>query len=343
MVTGRCWRSMPESWHWAEQRRGLSAPGPPRILGPEEGAGRNDDTPDWIAVDWGTSNLRAWACARTAPCCARPLRQGHGQALARGVRAHLRELIAAGPRGNGRPRSASSPAAWSAPARAGSRRPTPPSRASRSTRASPARPPAPDRDVGIIPGLSQAEPARRHARGGDQGRGLPRPEPWLGRRSSSATRHSPQIGIQVAARRGSWASHLAHVRAPSPALSGHTPCSATGHHRIGWDDWTAFLAGRADGLVKPEALAARLFSRAPSRFSKGLRPEAAKSRLSGLLIGTDLAAAKGWWLGQRGLPPGRRRARRTWRCARPQGVPARDRRRRGRDARGPLSALEEKP
>ena len=44
---------------------------------------------------------------------------------------------------------------------------------------------------------------------------------------------------------------------------------------------------------------ARLFSLRAEGLIAGLSPDAARARLSGLLIGTELAGAKPYWLGQR--------------------------------------------
>ena len=65
----------------------------------------------------------------------------------------------------------------------------------------------------------------------------------------------------------------------------------------GWDD-AAFDAGLSDALSRPERIAAHLFSLRAEGLVDGLAPASARARLSGLLIGTELAAAKPYWLGQ---------------------------------------------
>ena len=65
----------------------------------------------------------------------------------------------------------------------------------------------------------------------------------------------------------------------------------------GWDD-AAFDAAVSDALSRPERLGARLFSLRAEGLLAGLAPAAARARLSGLLIGTELAAARSYWLGQ---------------------------------------------
>ncbi len=61
----------------------------------------------------------------------------------------------------------------------------------------------------------------------------------------------------------------------------------------------AFLEAVSDALSKPENTAAALFSIRAGSLLTGLSPQAARARLSGLLIGMELAAARPWWLGTR--------------------------------------------
>ncbi|WP_373295398.1 2-dehydro-3-deoxygalactonokinase [Neogemmobacter tilapiae] len=65
----------------------------------------------------------------------------------------------------------------------------------------------------------------------------------------------------------------------------------------GWDD-AAFDQGVSDALSRPERLAAMLFRLRAEGLLNGLSGDAAKARLSGLLIGAELAAARPYWLGQ---------------------------------------------
>ena len=63
-------------------------------------------------------------------------------------------------------------------------------------------------------------------------------------------------------------------------------------------DQTAFAGAIADALTRPQALAAQLFGLHAGSLIAGLRPATARARLSGLLIGVELAAARPYWLGQ---------------------------------------------
>ena len=65
----------------------------------------------------------------------------------------------------------------------------------------------------------------------------------------------------------------------------------------GWDD-TAFDAGLSDALSRPDRIAARLFSLRAEGLLHGMTAAEARARLSGLLIGIELAGAKPYWLGQ---------------------------------------------
>ncbi|MGL6210776.1 MAG: 2-dehydro-3-deoxygalactonokinase, partial [Paracoccaceae bacterium] len=65
----------------------------------------------------------------------------------------------------------------------------------------------------------------------------------------------------------------------------------------GFDD-EAFDTALSDAVSRPEKIAARLFSLRAEGLVAGLTPQAARARLSGLLIGIELAAARPYWLGQ---------------------------------------------
>ena len=64
-----------------------------------------------------------------------------------------------------------------------------------------------------------------------------------------------------------------------------------------WDD-TSFQSAINDALTNPANIAAKLFSLRAEGLTGGDQTPSAKARLSGLLIGLELAAAKPYWLGQ---------------------------------------------
>ncbi len=65
----------------------------------------------------------------------------------------------------------------------------------------------------------------------------------------------------------------------------------------GWSD-DAFADAVTEAMAKPEMLASRLFSIRAEGLLRGPDPAAASARLSGLLIGAELAASRPYWLGR---------------------------------------------
>ena len=65
----------------------------------------------------------------------------------------------------------------------------------------------------------------------------------------------------------------------------------------GWDR-DAFAEGVDDTLSKPENLASRLFGLRARDLLEERDPDVTRAHLSGLLIGAELAAARAYWLGQ---------------------------------------------
>ncbi|NDR59167.1 2-dehydro-3-deoxygalactonokinase [Aliiruegeria sabulilitoris] len=80
------------------------------------------------------------------------------------------------------------------------------------------------------------------------------------------------------------------------AISSHTVL----RHSVQTDDWddAAFAEAVDDAVSRPEKLAARLFSLRAEGLLSEQPAGRAKARLSGLLIGAELAATRPYWLGQ---------------------------------------------
>lgn len=72
-------------------------------------------------------------------------------------------------------------------------------------------------------------------------------------------------------------------------------------HSIAQDGWdaAAFKEAIDDAITKPSAIAGRLFSIRSEAILSDLSPETARARLSGYLIGLELGAARQYWLGQK--------------------------------------------
>jgi 2-dehydro-3-deoxygalactonokinase len=66
------------------------------------------------------------------------------------------------------------------------------------------------------------------------------------------------------------------------------------------DGWSEpdFLEAVEDGLARPDRVPARLFPLRAEALLHGLAPERARARLSGLLVGAELASARPYWLGR---------------------------------------------
>ena len=80
------------------------------------------------------------------------------------------------------------------------------------------------------------------------------------------------------------------------AISAHTVL----RHSVDTTEWedAAFERAVEEGYSRPERLSARLFSLRAEGLLDGLAAGAARARLSGLLIGAELASARPYWLGQ---------------------------------------------
>ncbi len=65
----------------------------------------------------------------------------------------------------------------------------------------------------------------------------------------------------------------------------------------GWDDG-AFETAISEAISRPESVAAKLFGLRAASLVGDQSDEAARARLSGLLIGLELAATRPYWLGQ---------------------------------------------
>ncbi|MGV8953463.1 MAG: 2-dehydro-3-deoxygalactonokinase [Cypionkella sp.] len=248
--------------------------------------------PDWIAVDWGTSNLRAWAMGATGVLAEASSEAGMGTLARDGFEPALLDLIGAW--------LTEAPMPVIACGMVGARQ----GWAEAPYRAVPCKPVAkgdllsvltldPRLQVRIVPGLKQPNPA-------DVMRGE---EVQI----AGALALMPDFDgiLCLPGTHSKWAHISAgEVVSFQTFMTGEMFALLAGQsvlrHGIGagWDD-AAFDTGVSDALSRPEKLAARLFTLRAEGLLAGLTPDAARARLSGLLIGCELAAAKPYWLGQR--------------------------------------------
>lgn len=249
--------------------------------------------PAWIAVDWGTSNLRAWAMSWDGTVLAEASsdegmgklsRDGFEPALVRLIAPWLAErppVVACGMVGSRQ--------GWcEAPYRTVPCTPLDMA----------AQVQAPTTDlrlkVSIAPGLKQTSPADVMRGEETQIAGALRLMPGYDGVLCLPGTHSKWVHISA----GEVVSFQTFMTGEMFALLSDASVLRHGMQGGGWDD-AAFDAAVSDALSKPEKLGARLFSLRAEGLIAGLSPQAARARLSGLLIGTELAAAKPYWLGQR--------------------------------------------
>ena len=238
---------------------------------------------EWIAADWGTSRLRVWGMRGGEPVWHRASEQGMG-ALAPdefepALRALLPEsappVIACGMVGARQgwvevPYAAVPCAPLGAPIRAPGRL-----------------------DVCILPGLSQASPPDVMRGEETQIAGLVAVEPGFDGVACLPGTHTKwaRIGAgEVVGFRTAMTGEIFALLSERSVLR-HSVSAAE-------QDDDAFAEALSDALARPEALAAALFSIRAGSLLNGTPPEASRARLSGLLIGAELAALRPWWLGQ---------------------------------------------
>jgi 2-dehydro-3-deoxygalactonokinase len=249
-------------------------------------------TADWIAVDWGSSNLRAWAMAPDGGVLAEAAAGTGAVGLApEAFEPALLALVApwlgdartdvvvcgmAGARGG-----------WiEAPYAAV---PCPPAPAAFAR--------APTRDprlaVRILPGLRQDRPADVMRGEETQIAGLLAGEPGFDGVACLPGTHTKWCHLKA----GEVVSFASYMTGEIFAL---LAAQSVLRKTVGADGWSDpdFAEAVEDGLARPDRVAARLFGLRAEALLHGLAPERARARLSGLLIGAELAGARPYWLGR---------------------------------------------
>jgi 2-dehydro-3-deoxygalactonokinase len=246
---------------------------------------------DWIAVDWGTSNLRAWAVGRDGGILheasspqgmAKLTREEFEPALLALVGGWLAEgrktlVVACGMVG----------------ARQGwievpySEAPCPPASAqsARSPQTS-----DPRLDVRIIAGVMQREPADVMRGEETQIAGLLQQTPGFDGVICMPGTHTKWVRVndgKIVEFKSCMTGEVFGLLAEQSVLR----FSVGGD---GWDENEYAAAVRA-ALAQPEGFAGALFSIRASSLTAGLTQAVANARLSGLVIGTELAATKAYW------------------------------------------------
>lgn len=248
---------------------------------------------DWIAVDWGTTNLRAYAMgpdgiraeATSEDGMGRLGHEGFEPALIRLIEPWLgpgvTSVLACGMVGSRQ--------GWfEAPYRA---TPCTPMDVGQMVR-------VPVRDpritVQIVPGLKQMKPPDVMRGEETQIAGALALDPAFDGAMCLPGTHSKWVQISA----GEVVSFQTYLTGEMFALLSSQSVLRHGMAATGWDE-DAFDQGVANGMARPERLAAHLFRLRAEGLIADLGPDAARAQLSGLLIGAELAAARPYWLGAR--------------------------------------------
>ncbi len=249
-------------------------------------------TPEWIAADWGTSNLRLWAIGKDGTVVGeRTSEKGMGQLapaqfedalteLAADWLDHTSTVVACGMVGSRQ--------GWvEAPYQTAPCAVCPKTMVKAPvTRA--------DLNVHVIPGIKQTNPAADVMRGEEtQIAGFLAMNPeWDGVLCLPGT-HTKWVHVsanEVVSFQTFMTGEMFALLAGQSVLS-HSIADS------GWND-SAFDTALSTTLSRPEGLAGRLFALRAAQLVNGTDAITLRSELSGLLVGAELAAAKPYWLGQ---------------------------------------------
>ncbi len=246
---------------------------------------------DWIAVDWGTSNMRAWAMSGSGTVLAEATSdQGMGKLTRDGFEPALLKAVADWIQG---------PTTVIACGMVGSRQgwveapyaTVPCGTLPEGLVEAPTT--HPDLTVHVIPGIKQTNPPDVMRGEETQISGfLARNPGWDGVICLPGT-HTKWVHIsadEVVSFQTFMTGELFDT------IGTHTVL----RHSVaadGWDD-AAFAEGLDLAMSRPERLASRLFSIRANGLLNGMGGHTARAQLSGLLIGAELASAKPYWLGQ---------------------------------------------
>lgn len=248
---------------------------------------------DWIAVDWGTTNLRAFAMGPEGVRAEVMSDEGMGRLTSAEFEPALIRLIEPWLGPDVTPVLAcgmvGSRQGWQeAPYRSVPCAPLEPGQLV----------PVPVRDgrirVEIAPGLKQMRPADVMRGEETQIAGALALYPGFDGAMCLPGTHSKWVQISA----GEVVSFQTFLTGEMFALFSTQSVLRHGMAGTGWDE-AAFDAGVAEGMARPERLAASLFRLRAEGLIADLGADAARARLSGLLIGAELAASRAYWLGAR--------------------------------------------
>jgi 2-dehydro-3-deoxygalactonokinase len=247
---------------------------------------------DWIAVDWGTTNLRAWAMAEDGTVRAEAASQeGMGRLSRDAFEPALLRLID--------PWLGSGPVTVIACGMVGSRQgwseapyATVPAKPAELT-PMPVATHDPRIRVSVLPGLSQKNPPDVMRGEETQVAGFLAQNPGFDGVLCLPGTHTKWVHLsadEVVSFQTFMTGELFELLSERSVL----------RHSVQAEDAApeAFADAVAETLSRPERLAQRLFSIRAANVLEGLGPAEGRARLSGYLIGAEIAAARPYWLGQ---------------------------------------------
>lgn len=247
---------------------------------------------NWIAVDWGTTHLRAYHMGADGILAEASSDAGMGSLASDGYEAALLALISPW-LGTGKTRiiacgMVGSRQGWhEAPYRPVPCAPIDP----RSL--VPVVTKDPRLDVRLVPGLRQNTPADVMRGEETQIAGALTLLPKFDGIFCLPGTHSKWVQISA----GEVVSFQTFMTGEIFSLLSENSVLRHGIASDGWDS-EAFSLALSDAISRPERISARLFTLRAEGLIAGLSPITARARLSGLLIGIELSAARPYWLGQ---------------------------------------------
>ena len=250
---------------------------------------------DWIAVDWGTSNLRAWVMdAQSAPIACLKSDQGMGKlaphefepALLNLITDHLPEarqtpVICCGMVGAAQ--------GWSEAPYAAA-----PCSAPDAGQAQQVNADDPRLKVYILPGVKQMQPADVMRGEETQIAGFIAQNPNFDGVLCLPGTHTKWVHIsaqEIVSFRTFMTGEIFALLAGQSVI----------RHSVdtqGWDE-SSFMGAIDDVISRPQSLASELFSLRAAMLLHGSSAASSRARLSGLLLGLELAGARPYWLGQK--------------------------------------------
>ena len=240
-------------------------------------------TVDWVAADWGTSRLRVWGMEGAEPVWRKTSERGMASLEPSEFEGALRALLP----DPGLPVLAcgmvGARQGWIEAPYA----PVPHPPLGVAVRA-----PGP-LDVRILPGLSQEAPSDVMRGEETQIAGLVAEEPGFDGVACLPGTHTKWAMVsagEVVSFRTAMTGELFAFLSERSVL----------RHSVATDDHdeAAFADALADAIARPESLATGLFGIRAASLLQGVAAPASRARLSGLLIGAELAALRPYWLGQ---------------------------------------------